>query len=195
MVELTTWSLKSAPHAALKGPASQTVQEITGDQPFYVGTLSRNKNDVESISDSLAQVWEQFGSTSVNWSSYEALLSGDAPVTILKDLPAYAWTHDRIYWYEGRASREFRTRDEPVHELLGARSPDGTNDHIRWHNLLRMEDLPWLSGHDLQGQAVFPAAAYIAMAIDASMMAVPKIPMFSLSRFRDITIGRTDHFR
>ncbi|KAF5015518.1 hypothetical protein F66182_13124, partial [Fusarium sp. NRRL 66182] len=36
-----------------------------------------------------------------------------------------------------------------------------------WRNVLRIRDVPWLRDHSLGGEAVFPAAGYFSMAIEA----------------------------
>jgi acyl transferase domain-containing protein len=63
----------------------------------------------------------------------------------------------------------FRTQDDSVHELLGSRSPDGTDEELRWQNVLKPKEIPWLSSHALQGQTVFPGTGYIALAMEASI--------------------------
>lgn len=73
-----------------------------------------------------------------------------------------------VYWEESRTFRAFRTRRDSVNELLGSKCPDGTEIQMSWRNLLRTKEVPWIKGHALQGQTVFPAAGYIATAIEAS---------------------------
>lgn len=45
---------------------------------------------------------------------------------------------------------------------------DSTTSIRRWRNLLKASELPWLDGHRLQTQMVFPVAGYIAMALEAA---------------------------
>ncbi len=45
---------------------------------------------------------------------------------------------------------------------------DFNENEPRWRNIIRMADLPWLSDHKVQGSVVFPAAGYLAMAIEAT---------------------------
>lgn len=61
-----------------------------------------------------------------------------------------------------------RARREPFHEILGVPCPDSTDRDRRWQNLLKLSEIPWLEGHQLQGQTVFPAAGYCAMAFEAA---------------------------
>ena len=39
---------------------------------------------------------------------------------------------------------------------------------MTWRNILKLGELEWLRGHQLQHQVVFPAAGYVSMAIDAA---------------------------
>lgn len=39
---------------------------------------------------------------------------------------------------------------------------------MRWHSRLRLTDVPWLGGHKVEGQIIYPAAAYLVMAIEAA---------------------------
>lgn len=163
-------ALEVGPHPALKGPATQTIQEISGKTINYGGTLNRGKNDVESFSDALGFIWTSLGASAVDFARFEkACYNGSEPVSLLKDLPTYSWNHDRVFWTESRSAKLFRTQEGSSHELLGVRSPDGTEEEWRWQNVLKPKEIPWLSGHALQGQTVFPATGYIALAMEASM--------------------------
>src|SRR5207253_6196442 len=76
--------------------------------------------------------------------------------TFLKSLPPYPWDNKRTFWSESRRSRALRLRPDPGHPLLGTLSPDATDSDFSWHNVLRLANLPWINGHQLQGQTVFP---------------------------------------
>jgi hybrid polyketide synthase/nonribosomal peptide synthetase ACE1 len=98
----------------------------------------------------------------------EKLLARTSRPKLLKGLPSYQWEHSRIHWHESRISRKTRARSTPYNEILGFKSPESTEHELRWTNLLKPSEIRWLNGHQLQGQIVFPAAGYIAMAIEAS---------------------------
>jgi hypothetical protein len=38
---------------------------------------------------------------------------------------------------------------------------------MRWRNVLRISEIPWVRDHEVETQAVFPAAGYLAMAMEA----------------------------
>ena len=62
----------------------------------------------------------------------------------------------------------FVVENNASHELLGVLSPYSTARDLRWTNVLKVAEIPWLTGHQLQGQMVFPASGYVAMALEAA---------------------------
>ncbi|KAH6616033.1 KR domain-containing protein [Chaetomium sp. MPI-SDFR-AT-0129] len=90
-----------------------------------------------------------------------------SPGATIVDLPPYQWNYTRPFWAENRASREQRLPRFPRHDVLGQRVIGGSLAEPTWNNVLRLRDLPWLKHHSLGGEAVFPAAGYFAMAIEA----------------------------
>lgn len=78
-------------------------------------------------------------------------------------LPSYAWQTER-YWHESEESAAAR-RARPVHPLLDrAIKMAGPT----WQTALDLEALPYLKDHRVQGQVVFPAAAYVEMCFGAA---------------------------
>ena len=161
-------TIEIGPHPALKGPVLQNQQDLL-EQPLpYTGMLERGVNDIQAVADALGFIWSQLGSAAINLGRYDALVSGSADRTLLKNLPSYQWDHDRIFWHDSRLSRAYRARTDRPHPLLGSRIMDGVEEEMRWKNLLKPSELPWVHGHQLQGQTVLPAAAYVSTAIEAS---------------------------
>ncbi|KAI0436038.1 beta-ketoacyl synthase domain-containing protein [Xylaria telfairii] len=160
--------LEIGPHPALKGPASQILQEILGRSVPYSGMLSRGANACEAVSDSMGFLWSYLDRTIVNVVNYEEHMSNSSSFSVLKNLPSYPWNHETKYWHESRQSKSFRLREAPVHPLLGDTTTDSSPHHRTWRNLLRSREIPWVSGHQLQSQTVFPAAGYLATALEAS---------------------------
>jgi hybrid polyketide synthase/nonribosomal peptide synthetase ACE1 len=162
--------LEIGPHPALKGPVSQILNEYSGVKKStpYSGLLARGQSGIESFADALGSLWTHFGSTSFDAEAYYRLFN-ETPTRIpLKGLPTYPWDHERTLWYESRRSRETRLRQDPPHELLGIQTTDRAEGEYRWRNYLRLNELSWVNGHQIQGQTIFPAAAYVAMALEAS---------------------------
>jgi acyl transferase domain-containing protein len=88
---------------------------------------------------------------------------------ILKGLPTYPWDHGQPYWTESRLSKEYRTRNSRPHELLGHISPGSPENELKWRNILRREEVPWLPDYKIQGQILLPAGAFCAMMLDAAL--------------------------
>ncbi|KAH6844804.1 hypothetical protein B0I37DRAFT_446777 [Chaetomium sp. MPI-CAGE-AT-0009] len=162
-------ALEVGPHPALKGPASQTLAELGVEIP-YSGALKRGESYLLAFSDCLGTVWANLGAPAVDFEAIHNLLPETGRPTLLKNLPTYAWDHDKPYWYESRKSKQYRTRSQIPHALLGTRADDGSGIELRWRNFLSVQDLPWLEGHQIQGQVVFPAAGYISMVLEAAQM-------------------------
>ncbi|KAL2830329.1 hypothetical protein BDW59DRAFT_158657 [Aspergillus cavernicola] len=185
--------LEVGPHPALKGPASQTLRELSDDPLPYFGVLDRRRNDVVAFGDTLASLWLQFGPSAVDFEGY-ATASGPeglSPPKLVKELPSYPWDHSQIYWRESRLSREFRTRTSPPHELLGHPLPGGSyEDGLRWRNILRLEEVPWIGDHRFQGQALVPTSAFCSMAVDASLKLAAGFahPLTDSIELHDLTI-------
>ncbi|KAI2473089.1 hypothetical protein F4781DRAFT_427851 [Annulohypoxylon bovei var. microspora] len=160
-------AIEIGPHPALKGPAVQVIQDITGHIIPYTGLLDRGVDDVEALASGLGYVSKHAGDGFVDFRSYDFFMSEVDNLELVKTLPPYCWNH-KEYWHESRYSRAVRRRSDPVHELLGHLTPDSTEREMRWRHMLRPKEIPWLKGHQLQNQMVFPAAGYVVAALEAS---------------------------
>ena len=49
--------IEVGPRPALKGPATQTIEEVTGEKIPYSSCLSRGKNSVEAFAEGLGRLW------------------------------------------------------------------------------------------------------------------------------------------
>ncbi|KAH6979108.1 polyketide synthase [Fusarium venenatum] len=161
-------ALEVGPHPALKGPFNQTYKRATGSQLPYQATLSRNFHDVAALSDTLGFLWSHLGKSSVDFTSYAQAFSTSTNTTLTTGLPPYPWDHTQSFWRESRKSLKYRQRTHSPHPLLGVRSVEDPGDSLRWLNHLRLEDVPWLDGHKVEGQVVLPAAAYLVMAMESA---------------------------
>ena len=180
-------SIEVGPHPALSGPANQTIQEVLSKSIPYHGALSRSSNAVEALSSCLGYLWSNLGKKAVDLVSCEVALSGGKhDFSVLKGLPSYQWNHDVRYWCESRRSRRMRLRQQPFHPLLGDISPDSAPHVMCWKNFLKPSEIPWVEGHQVQGQIVFPAAGYVSTAIEAAQFLIPagkSIRLIELSNF------------
>ncbi|KAI9157871.1 Polyketide synthase-nonribosomal peptide synthetase ACE1 [Paramyrothecium foliicola] len=160
-------AIEVGPHPALKGPTLQTMQEVTTQELPYTALFQRGVSTIESVAEGLGYIWSCFGSNVIDLDKYDKFLSGNAACKLVKGLPSYSWSNEE-YWNESRYGRAVRTRAEPAHQLLGHSLPDSTEHDMRWRNILRPSEIPWLLGHLLQDQIVFPAAGYMVSAMEAA---------------------------
>ncbi|GME27721.1 hypothetical protein AJ80_04881 [Neofusicoccum parvum] len=191
-------AVEVGPHPALKGPCLTNIEDAsagaTAAPPLYIGLLNRGACDVASFSSALGALWERFGPSAVDFDAYDRLASGVcAPKRLATGLPPYPWNHDRAHWFESRVSGGYRHRARGPHPLLGAVCESSSAGRVvQWRNVLHQAELPWLAGHRLQGQVVFPAAGYLAMAVEA-LASVAGGPA-RLIEVTDFVIGRAMAF-
>ena len=162
-------ALEVGPHPALQGPAKDSILAAVDREIPYTGTLKRGKDSMAAFSDTLGFLWSHFGPTAVTLGTFQQACYPDTPSTMIHGLPTYPWTHDKGYFAESRLIKTFHNHPVPFHDLLGIQTADRATDEWRWRNILKMNELKWLSGHSLQGQVVFPATAYICLAMEAAL--------------------------
>ncbi|KAF2452119.1 putative polyketide synthase [Karstenula rhodostoma CBS 690.94] len=173
--DLVDLCIEIGPHSALTSLFKQirTDLESKGQPlPQCLPSLKRGENDVVSMLNLAGNLFLK--GAPINLVAVNASENVQHGKLVLEhgsaciDLPTYNFTYgDRPLYFENRFNREFRTRRHPRHDLLGARQPGLAHTHPSWRNVLRMKDARWLDDHKLLPYAVLPAAAYIAMAIEA----------------------------
>ncbi|CAN8105228.1 unnamed protein product [Discula destructiva] len=170
--------LEVGPHAALKGPATETLKTLTGIDLPYAGVLARGQSDANAFSDALGMLWSRFSSASrlkvVDLRSFREACAGQysqSTPCVVKGLPSYSWDHQRPLWRESRFSRVYGQRKYSSHELLGSITPSSANNKeiMIWRNVMKLSEMQWLRGHQFQGQVLFPAAGYVSMAVEAAV--------------------------
>ncbi|ORY03478.1 hypothetical protein BCR34DRAFT_492333 [Clohesyomyces aquaticus] len=164
--------IEIGPHSALKGPILQICREHKLDRLNYLPTIERNGNSATQLLSLAGQLflrnydlkYERVAAIEqMSFSGKEQFKTGK----LLVNLPTYQWTYSKDLWAEPRQSAEHRAPKHPRHDTLGSRLPGGSKTSPTWRNCLRMLDLPWLKHHSLGGEAIFPAAGYFSMAIEA----------------------------
>ncbi|KAK7702439.1 putative PKS/NRPS-like protein biosynthetic cluster [Diaporthe eres] len=165
------------PHPALKGPALETIQDRLSCTVPYTGLFHRGVSSIVSLADGLGYAWTHLGEGGVDLQSYGEFISGRSNSGPVKGLPTYAWDHQSEYWHESRWGGAVRLRQDPVNELLGHLTPDSTEHDMRWRHMLRLSEIPWLSGHRLQNGIIFPAAGYVVSVLEAAQMLCKKSPI------------------
>lgn len=190
-------ALEVGPHPALKGPTSEVIKSLTGVVIPHGSVCKRGEGAIEAFLDGLGLLWTSFPSPrpAITFSSIHAVFPqfSSKNIGILKGLPPRAWDHSALIWRESRSSRKFRTQQsQPSNELLGFATVLGEQDRreVHWRQIYKLSELPWVRGHTIQGEILFPAAAYLTMAYEAAVRLVDDSQPLSLVELHDIEIVR-----
>ncbi|KAF2257594.1 putative polyketide synthase [Lojkania enalia] len=157
--------LEVGPHAQMQGAVKETLQGLgSSTRIHYMSCLKRKASAAETMLRALADLFAL--GAPIDFHRANAGFRTHLP-SILNDVPPYAFNHEQRHWHESRISREFSHRQFLPHELLGNLSSDVNHTEPKWRRFLRLKELPWLQHHIVQSQVIFPAAGYLAMAIEA----------------------------
>ncbi|KAJ0268560.1 Type I Iterative PKS [Colletotrichum noveboracense] len=160
--------LEIGPHPALRKPIAETLSSssITTElQTLHIATLRRGERSDEALLRTVGELFVRGALTEANMESiFGPDWSASPAPHCLTDLPPYAWHHGTQYLDPPRVASVYESARYLPHELLGARVPDATDIEPCW----RSEDQPaWLGHHVIDGQVVFPAAGFVAIAAEA----------------------------
>ncbi|KAJ2989962.1 hypothetical protein NUW58_g3196 [Xylaria curta] len=155
------------PSNALSGPINQIKMSI-GSTVEYASAWKRGRDALQTFCNLAGTLFVK--GCPINLMHFNDDGSGHDPSMIV-DLPNYSWNHSIKYWHESTASKDWRFRRFPHHDLLGGKVLGTPWHQPCWRKVLRTQDTPWLKDHRLGDTIVFPAAGYLAMAIEASFQA------------------------
>lgn len=158
--------LEIGPHSFLKSPIKQIRASLKLDDNTvpYAATLIRSE-DADLCMKRLAASLFIRGYR-LPWSSINTIDS--AYRSHFPGLPPYPWDYSAaLNYHEPQLSVELRHREYPRHPLLGSLYAGGQSADRSWRNTLQFNELPWISDHKFGGRIIFPAAAYMAIVIEA----------------------------
>lgn len=184
--------IEIGPHRALQLPIRQTMKALGREMSEYQysSLMARKCDSLRSSLDCVAELFLHGHDVDFGHINRVGRLGVDfhsqpRQGKVIPNLPPYPWTYNNLLWNEPRASREFRNRKHKRHELLGSQIPGANAFQIVWRNLLSLHDVPWMRDHRLGQETVFPAAAYIAMALEAvRQVTVQEVFGFSIHQLR-----------
>ena len=159
--------MELGPHAALQGPIKQILKHVGGptSKITYSSVLSRKKCAVQTAL-SLAGLLFLKGCR-LNLGAINFPTPLDRPLQVLTDLPRYSWNHSSSFYHESRLTRVHKFDDTPRNDIIGVLAPYSNDFEPTWRNIVRLDDLPWLRHHQMQGVVIFPISGFIAMALEA----------------------------
>ncbi|KAI1752350.1 polyketide synthase [Xylaria castorea] len=158
--------IEIGPHSALRGYIQKIRESVDIDPKhhLYTPTLLRKKHAGRQLKNLAGQLFVH--GHQLDWSRVNSI--PERGLKPFHDLPSYPWDYSSgLLWYEPRASMELRNRKYIRHELLGSQQLAGDGTNWSWRNILRLSEMPWLRGHKVDSQVVFPATGYLAVAIEA----------------------------
>ncbi|KAI9658404.1 MAG: Type I Iterative PKS [Bathelium mastoideum] len=161
-----TFVIEIGPHNALAGPIQQILNaaQKTGTVQYHAA-WKRGSDNLETLLKVAGHVFLSGGN--VDLGQVNRNFGGVQEPRTIVDLPNYAWNHNKQYWYENESSQEWRTKQFAHHDLLGSKVLGTPWKSPTWKKSLRLQDLAWLRDHKLGPDCTFPAAGYIAMAVEA----------------------------
>jgi acyl transferase domain-containing protein len=160
--------LEVGPSGALAGPVRQILEGISVKGVQYLAALDRGKDGGEAMHELAGKLYiadYPLSLGAVNFAS--GVEESTTRPNVLVDLPNYSWDHSAVYWHESDASKDWRFGQFPYHELLGRKILGAPWSAPSWKSIIRLDDIPWLKDHRMADDPVFPAAGYLAMAIEA----------------------------
>ena len=184
-----THIIEIGPHPALKGPIQDTLHAVNLDgKVTYSASLHREENSSVSL---LRTAGDLFAiGYPIDLFAANNLKEVQRHVKMLTDLPGYDYSHSSRYWRESRLSKQYRTRDQGYHELLGTPAYDTSPQEARWRQYISLDEHPWVMDHEVLGVVVYPAAGLLVMALEAAKQLADEQKVVSRFGFEDVTIGK-----
>ncbi|KAL6364437.1 hypothetical protein LRP88_01838 [Fusarium phalaenopsidis] len=156
------------PHSALEGPIKQILKGISSQASSvkYQSALVRNQHATTTALKLAGALFVK--GYPVNFSAINEDDGGAQKPSLVADFAPYPWA-DRKYWFESRSSKQHRLKPFPRHDLLGTLEDSYSELDPTWRNVITVDDVPWLKHHKMQSLTTMPLAAYLCMAVEASM--------------------------
>lgn len=159
--------IEIGPSNTLSGPISQITKEAGIENSVYASTMKRGETGLDALFDVAGQLFLRDASISLEKVNTDETKPGKKSPAVIVDLPNYPWNHSTRYWHESLASSDWRFKAFPQHDLLGEKVLGTLWQSPSWRKTIRLDDLPWLKDHRVGSDILFPAAGYMAMAMEA----------------------------
>lgn len=187
--------IEVGPSGALAGPVAQVLKALPrGSDISYCASWARGTNAGNSLFDVAGRLF--LSGAPIDMAVINAY---DATARTIIDLPNYSWNHSVKYWHESAASKDWRFRRFPVHDLLGSKVLGAPWHTPVWRNSLNVVNVPWLLDHAMGGDAIMPAAGFLTLGVEAIYQKhratanpedAPAAPNELAYRFRNVRFNR-----
>ncbi|KAJ5902692.1 hypothetical protein N7495_003220 [Penicillium taxi] len=182
--------IEIGPHSALKGPILDILKSLgsASSKIAYFPTIVRNIEPSQSVLDAAGAAFVRGVALKMNEVNFSR--SGGRTRSFLTDLPRYPWQHNTRYWHESRIVQKHSSRDGIRNDMLGALAIYSNDLEPTWRNIVRLDDIPWLREHKMQGMNVYPMAGYLSMAVEAARRrAKQNDASFTQFELREVKVG------
>ena len=136
-----------------------TISATADYAPIFLPSLSNKQPDEQVIFNSLAQLYHQ--GIAINWRKFN-----QDNVQGIK-LPPYPWQRQRYWWSQAKFWTKQDAHQQQLHPLLGNPLTLAGTSEIRWIGQIKAHTPEYLADHCLESEIVFPATAYLEMALAA----------------------------
>lgn len=157
------------PHGALQGPIKQILKHVgsAASNIAHSSVLSRNKNAVKTALELAGKLFVK--GAQLNMAAVNSPRPVDRPPQVLTDLPRYSWNHASTFHHESRFMKVQKFHDAPRNDLIGVLASYSNDFEPEWRNVVRLDDIPWLRHHEIQGVTMLPISGFVVMALEAVM--------------------------
>jgi zearalenone synthase (highly reducing iterative type I polyketide synthase) len=171
------------PHSALQGPVMQTLSAHKIAPIPYHSVVIRNQNAVETALNLVGMLWARGYDVDIQAVNAVDKTSGLEP---LVDLPAYPWKHAQRYYHNIRTEKAYLFRPTAKTSLIGAPIPSNNPREHTWRHVIRLSEESWVGDHQIQGSILYPAAGYMAMALEAASQVADVAKHVVAYKMRDV---------
>jgi 8-amino-7-oxononanoate synthase len=136
-----------------------TISATANYAPIFLPSLSNKQPDEQVIFNSLTQLYHQ--GIVINWRKFN-----QDNVQGIK-LPTYPFQRQRYWWEQAKFWTKQDAHQQQLHPLLGNPLTLAGTSEIRWIGQINAHTPEYLADHRLESEIVFPATAYLEMALAA----------------------------
>ena len=137
--------IEIGPSGTLAGPIAEIKRELSqaGSHIQYCSAFQRGQEDLKSLFEVAGRLF--ISGAEVDMSMVNRQNEGSP--SLIVDLPNYVWNHSTQYWHESEASKDWRFRLFPHHDLIGSKVLGTSYYAPVWKKALKVDDLSWLKDH------------------------------------------------